>query len=197
MHRILWSVLLTCFLVGCSTSVGDYPTEQLLLPIEAFPSGWEYGSEPRPLGPHTIGIGDEEDDRERYYEKHLGDETYGATHRVFQFQRPDLARAWYDTDASGFGDFADGFFDDAIGENLPGTEQLTYRGQYADKYLIVCDTPQRKSQIPRCIFLALYDRFVVSFNSAIAEDVMLIDDFNDMIVAIDHIMAKNVGLSPP
>src|SRR5690349_14955190 len=37
--------------------------ENLFIPENELPKGWVYTNQPKPMGPHTIGFGDEEDDR--------------------------------------------------------------------------------------------------------------------------------------
>ena len=47
--------------VACQTSTGaERPAQELLLPAEQLPPGWETYGSPRPMGPQ-IGFGDDED----------------------------------------------------------------------------------------------------------------------------------------
>jgi hypothetical protein len=192
-------LLIVLFLLsGCSdfgVSVGDYPTEQLLLNAEAFPPGWDVTEPPQPLGPSNVGYGDEEDDRSLGFTFDLGDEPAHAYQEIMQFRTVGKAERWYER--ARIGSF-NAVFKDPLGLSEDGNVQLRYDGVLAghdnNLYGLGC-TVLRGTRPRRCAFSARYDQFIVEFNSVIDPEAMTIEQFNAIVAEIDRIMVDNLDLS--
>lgn len=189
---LLMPTLAACWNFG--VSVGDFPTDRLLLSIEAFPPHWDVSGPPMPGGPNTWGYGDEEDDRYLEFVANLGGEPVHAYQRIMQFRTVTRAERWFEGDTGALYST----FEDRVGRSADGATQLRYEGILngtgKDLYGIGC-TVLRGTRPRRCAFSARYDQFIVEFNSVIDPEVMTIQQFNAIVAEIDRIMVDNLDLS--
>ncbi len=184
------TIVLLIILVSCQTNTEpDLATSALLLSIEPFPPSWEVVSgSPRPMGPATIGFGDEDDS---YISFKLKSSKYIiADHFVLHYPSESKAENGYATE------FSSGFNDNRSTIDMPWQTppELSYASTYADQFHVACTINNVAGQNQVCKVIARYGKYVTIFQ-VMNFDAISLDEFNDVVKYLDEMMIQKLNLT--
>jgi hypothetical protein len=188
---LLWVSFVSMLAVGgCqSTSEPDPPTIELLLPVEALPESWEISDPPQSMGPHNLGIGDEDDS---YVSFKLKGSLYNHSyHLVFYFPSERKAEAEYlDMFRS---EFSDGRV--SVGRPWDTPVELSYVSPRANEFRQACTINTVAGRREVCKAMGRYGRYVTIFHSTIVPETISLAEFNDIVQLLDENMVNRLNLN--
>lgn len=187
-HILCMGVISLIMFVACQSSTGaDRPAQELLLPVEQLPPGWETYGSPRSMGPQ-IGFGDDDDS---YVTFNLKDDEHTiARHFVLHYPSTRAAhRSYLKLLPSEFNDSSI-----AIEAQWETPSELSFISAKAEQSRMACVINLVTGPKQICKMMAQYDNYVVIFSSHTGENTMSLNEFNSVIQYIDEMMSQELQL---
>ena len=178
--------LLAWLMVGCSIAgVESDPAqtitaEDLIVPESILPEGWEYASKPRPLGPSTVGFGDENDLKIVFWSNDPDKPERLASLYILHLKDDKEAKYWYRREVGVY-------FGQDLFRDLP-----LFPSQFTSNLRVGCIDSARPNHI-QCVLLGQYDEFVVLLNAVIPEGYTTPEEFDAFARRIDRFIGERLA----